>query len=78
MLKVHCKETGQMFGRTKKHLQDVNMTYWQHFRFVLSCLPYLFFATIFFIIHAIIPGLFTNTASSIVSELDFKLLEGKK
>ena len=67
-----------MFGRTKKHLQDVNMTYWQHFRFVLSCLPYLFFATVFFIIHAIVPGLFTNTASAIVSELDFKLLQGKK
>ncbi len=67
-----------MFGRTKKHLQDVNMTYWQHFRFVLSCLPYLFFATVFFIIHAIIPGLFTNTASAIVSELDFKLMLSKK
>ena len=67
-----------MFGRTKKHLQDVNMTYWQHFRFVLSCLPYLFFATVFIIIHAIVPGLFTNTASAIVSELDFKLMVNKK
>ena len=67
-----------MFGQTKKHLQDVNMTYWQHFRFVLSCLPYLFFATVFIIIHAIIPGLFTNTASAIVSELDFKLMVSKK
>jgi len=54
------------------------MTYWQHFKFVLSCLPYLFFATIFFIIHAIIPGLFTDTASAIVSELDFKLMLNKK
>jgi len=67
-----------MFGQTKKHLQDVNMTYWQHFRFVLSCLPYLFFATVFIIIHAIVPGLFTNTASAIVSELDFKLMVSKK
>ena len=67
-----------MFDNSKEHLKDVNMTYWQHFRFVLSCLPYLFFATVFIIIHAIVPGLFTNTASAIVSELDFKLMLNKK
>ena len=55
-----------MFGQTKEHLQEVKMSYWKHFWFALSMIPYLFFAMIFSIIHAIVPGLFSETTSSII------------
>ena len=62
-----------MFGRTKEHLQEVEMSYWQHFLFALGLIPLFIFAIVFSIIHAIVPGLFPDTVSSIVEELRFKL-----
>jgi Na+(H+)/acetate symporter ActP len=62
-----------MFGRTKQHLKEVEMSYWQHFCFAMSLVPYLLFAIAFAIIHAIVPGLFVSTTSSIIKEVDFKL-----
>ena len=66
-----------MFGQTKEHLQEVKMSYWKHFWFALSMIPYLFFAMIFSIIHAIVPGLFSETTSAIIDELSFKLSKNK-
>ena len=66
-----------MFGQTKEHLQEVKMSYWKHFWFALSMIPYLFFAMIFSIIHAILPGLFTETTSAIIDEVSFKLSKSK-
>ena len=66
-----------MFGQTKEHLQEVKMSYWKHFWFALSIIPYLFFAMIFSIIHAIVPGLFSETTSSIIDEVNFKLSKNK-
>ena len=66
-----------MFGQTKEHLQEVKMSYWKHFWFALSIIPYLFFAMIFSIIHAILPGLFTETTSAIIDEVSFKLSKSK-
>ena len=62
-----------MFGQTKEHLKEVEMSYWEHFCFAMSLVPYLLFAIAFAIIHAIIPGLFPSTTSSIIKEVDFKL-----
>lgn len=62
-----------MFGRTKEHLKEVEMSYWQHFCFAMSLVPYLLFAIAFAIIHAIVPGLFPSTTSAIIRELNFKL-----
>ena len=66
-----------MFGRTKEHLQEVEMSYWQHFWFALGLIPFFLFAIGFSIIHAIVPGLFPDTVSSIVGELRFKLSYNK-
>ena len=66
-----------MFGQTKEHLKEVKMSYWKHFWFALSMIPYLFFAMIFSIIHAILPGLFTETTSAIIDEVSFKLSKSK-
>ena len=62
-----------MFGQTKEHLKEVEMSYWQHFCFAMSLVPYLLFAIAFAIIHAIVPGLFPSTTSAIIRELNFKL-----
>jgi len=62
-----------MFGQTKEHLKEVEMSYWEHFCFAMSLVPYLLFAIAFAIIHAIIPGLFPSTTSAIIRELTFKL-----
>ena len=66
-----------MFGQTKEHLKEVKMSYWKHFWFALSMIPYLFFAMIFSIIHAIVPGLFTETTSAIIDEVSFNYLKVK-
>jgi hypothetical protein len=62
-----------MFGRTKEHLKEVEMSYWQHFCFAASLIPFFVFAMFFSIIHAVVPGLFPSTTSSIIKEVDFKL-----
>jgi len=67
-----------MFGQTKEHLQEVEMSYWQHFWFALSLIPYLLFAIVFSIIHAIVPGLFPDTVSSIIREISFKLFDNNE
>ena len=60
-----------MFGRTKEHLNEVEMSYWEHFRFAMSLIPYLLFAIAFIIIHATVPGLFPSTTREILKEVDF-------
>ena len=62
-----------MFDNSKEHLNEVEMSYWEHFRFAISLIPYLSFAMAFAIIHAIVPGLFPSTTSAIIKEIDFKL-----
>lgn len=62
-----------MFNNSKEHLKEVEMSYWQHFCFAMSLVPYLLFAIAFAIIHAIVPGLFSSTTSAIIKEVDFKL-----
>ena len=62
-----------MFDNSKEHLKEVEMSYWQHFCFAVSLIPFFVFAMFFSIIHAIVPGLFPSTTSAIIRELNFKL-----
>jgi len=62
-----------MFKRTKEHLKEVEMSYWEHFCFAMSLVPFLLFAIAFAIIHAIVPGLFVSTTREILKEVDFKM-----
>lgn len=66
-----------MFDNSKEHLKEIEMSYWQHFWFALGLIPFFLFATVFSIIHAIIPGFFPDTVSSIVEEVRFKLSYNK-
>jgi hypothetical protein len=59
---------------SKKHLDAVNMTYWEHFifanKFMIKCLKMAFALKI----HAFIPGYFTTYASEKTLE-NAKMLE---
>ena len=52
-----------------KHLKSVNETYWQHLKRALMFSGWLFLGGLACVIHAILPFLFTQTASKIVSKL---------
>ncbi len=59
-----------MFKKSKIHLQDNSMTYWEHFRFAsgygMTC---LYHGTLL-ILHSIIPAFFAATGSNLVNKLN--------
>jgi hypothetical protein len=59
-----------MFKKSKIHLQDNSMTYWEHFRFAsgygVLCLCY----GIFLILHSLIPAYFSTAGSDLVNKLN--------
>ena len=56
--------------KSVQHLQDNNMTYWQHFIFAcghgIRCIQ----AGVFLIVHSLLPALFPKTGSTLVQELN--------
>jgi glucose uptake protein GlcU len=63
-----------MFKKSKKHLIDNDMTYWEHFifafMFMIECLKMV----LALIVHMIIPGVFTTYSSEKTFE-NAKMLE---
>lgn len=60
--------------KAKDHLQDSNMSYWQHYIFAAKYgLLCLYYGCLFFI-HASLPCFFQKNGSSLISKLekDFK------
>lgn len=51
------------------HLEEVNETYWQHFRCAISFSGTMLLLAIICAIHAFIPELFKTTASSKIEQL---------
>jgi hypothetical protein len=74
MLRVLCQETGQMFGQTKKHLEENKMSYWKHFAFASSICFSLSLAVSCLLIHSIIPSLFVTTGSNIIKKVHNKII----
>jgi hypothetical protein len=58
-----------MIGQSRAHLKDAGEGYWQHFRFATTFGLLAMAAGIAALIHALIPGLCTHTASRIVRHL---------
>lgn len=52
-----------------KHLDDVNETYWQHFRFAFRVGLILFITGVFVMIHAIYPNAFKSAGSDVIKYL---------
>ncbi len=60
------------------HLQDVNQTYFEHFRDTL-CYSYLSLrACIFFLIHGIYPDIFIKSGSTTIHNINEKIIKKYK
>ena len=59
-----------MFKKSKLHLQENDMTYWEHFRFAsgfgIKCIK----AGFLLIFHSIIPAFFSSTGTKLVNKLN--------
>ena len=64
-----------MLKKSKKHLTDSNVSYWEHLKFAVYAAVLLLWAGIASLIHAVIPSLFPGTAAYIVIKLYKKRLE---
>jgi len=53
----------EIVQKSKEHLQEVNMNYFEHCMFSMFLSFQFFIAAIFAFFHAIIPGIFTTTSS---------------
>jgi hypothetical protein len=58
-----------MISRSRAHLRDAGEGYWQHFRFATTFGLMAAAAGFAAIIHALVPGMCTHTASRIVRHL---------
>ncbi len=58
-----------MIGQSRAHLQNAGEGYWQHFRFATTFGLLALAAGFAAILHAVIPGICTSTASRIVRHL---------
>ena len=56
-----------------KHLDDVNETYWQHFRFAFRIGLIFILTGLAIIVHAIYPNAFKSIGSDVVKYLHKKL-----
>ena len=52
-----------------KHLNEIKMTYFQHWQRAMLISVKLFYASIILVIHAFLPFLFEKTASNIVKNI---------
>tara|TARA_B100002019_G_C21159753_1_gene542661 strand:+ start:60 stop:335 length:276 start_codon:yes stop_codon:yes gene_type:complete len=59
-----------MFKKTKLHLAENDMTYWEHFRFASSYGISCIYHGILLIAHSIIPAYFATTGSNLVNKLN--------
>ena len=59
-----------IFEKSKRHLAENNMTYWQHLKFASSYGIQLIIAGCFLIIHSFIPAFFSQTGIYITNKLN--------
>lgn len=61
----------------KSHLQQVNQTYFQHFKHSIYYSGQSLKATFFFLIHAIFPDVFVDNGSTTIAELNTTISQNK-
>ena len=65
-----------MIGQSRAHLREAGENYWQHFRFATTFGLLAMAAGIAALLHALVPGICTSTASRIIRHLG-QLLEDR-
>tara|TARA_B110000008_G_C16782791_1_gene489400 strand:- start:219 stop:425 length:207 start_codon:yes stop_codon:yes gene_type:complete len=58
-----------MIRKTQKHLEEANESYFQHMQFAVKISLQLLLGSFMALIHAILPFLFTTSASKKIKEL---------
>ena len=48
------------------HLDDINQTYWQHFRTAVTLSLRFMIAAPLLLIHALLPNIFVNAGSNVI------------
>jgi|TARA_B100000073_G_scaffold278413_1_gene238773 hypothetical protein len=59
-----------MFKKSINHLEDNDMTYWEHFRFASGYGVECIYHGLLLILHSIIPAYFERTGSKLVNKLN--------
>ncbi len=59
-----------MFKKTIKHLEDNDMTYWEHFRFAAGYGFACIYHGLLLIVHSLIPAYFALTGSKLTNKLN--------
>ena len=59
-----------MIGASKRHLGDAGESYFQHLRFATKVGAVAIGGGLACIVHALVPGLFTNTGSRAIARLN--------
>lgn len=59
-----------MFKKSKLHLAENDMTYWEHFRFASSYGIGCIFHGILLILHSLIPAYFSTTGAELTNKLN--------
>jgi hypothetical protein len=58
-----------MLKKTKKHLDEVHETYWQHMRFALHMAGTMMMGAVLAVLHALLPAIFQCSASERIFKL---------
>lgn len=61
----------------ESHLQQVNQTYFQHFKHSIYYSCQSLKATLFFFIHAVVPNVFVDNGSKTIAELNNAINQNK-
>ena len=59
-----------MFKKTKLHLEQNDMTYWEHFRFASSYGIGCIYYGIMLILHSLIPAYFSTAGATLANKLN--------
>ena len=59
------------------HLQQVNQTYFQHFKYSMYYSCQSLKATLFFFVHAVAPNVFVDNGSKTIAELNNSVNQNK-
>jgi len=59
-----------IFAKSKRHLDNNDMTYWQHLKFASAQGIKCIIAGVLLIIHSFIPALFSKTGQNITNKLN--------
>ena len=62
----------------KRHLREVNETYFEHMKFASKCGMKMVLAGIACILHSLLPNLFASTASDTMKTLDEEINQRKE